>query len=60
MSFAMIDILLHTWWVYKRALSLALCNMNLFVDNWLQISSYPFELLPIAIVSQNEHITLMK
>jgi len=33
--------------------------MNRFVDNWLHISSYPFQVSPVAIVSQYKHITLM-
>jgi len=57
--FATIVTLLCPRWVYGRALSLALGDTNLFIDNWLQISSYPFELPPIAILSQRERITLM-
>jgi len=59
LSFAAIVKPLRTWWVYERALSLALGDTNLFVDNWLQTSSYLYEVSPIAIVSQYMHITLM-
>jgi len=59
LSFAAIVKPLHAQWVYGRALLLAPGDMNLVIDNCLQISSYPFELSPIAIVSQMEHITLM-
>ena len=51
--------LLHTRWVYERALSLALGDTDQLVDNWLQISSYSYEVSPIAIVSQYELIILM-
>jgi len=50
---------LHTQWVYERALSLALSDTNLFIDIWLQISSYSYEVSQIAIVLQYERITLM-
>jgi hypothetical protein len=50
---------LWTQWVYERALSLALADRNLLVDNWLLISSYWYEESPIPIVSHYEHITLM-
>jgi hypothetical protein len=59
LSFAAIITRLHTWWVYEKALSLALGDMNLFIDNWLQISSYLYKVSPIVIVSQYELITLM-
>jgi len=41
---------LRTWWVYERAILLALSDKNLFVDNWVQISLYPYEVSLIAIV----------
>jgi hypothetical protein len=50
---------LRTRWVYESALSLALGDTNLFVENWLRISLYSYEVSPIAIVSQYELITLM-
>jgi len=59
LTFAAIVNPLHTRWVYESALSLGLGERNLFVDNWVQISSYPFSVSWIAIVSQYEHITLM-
>jgi len=59
LSFAPIVKPLRTRWVYERALSLALGDTNLLVDNWLQTSSYPYGVSPIAIVSQYEHITWM-
>jgi len=59
LSFAAIIKLLCTWWVYERALSLALGDTNRFVDNWLQISSYSYEVSPIAIVLHSELNTLM-
>ena len=57
--FAAISEPLRTRWVYERALSWALGDTNLFVDHRLQISSYPYEVSPFAIVSQYELITLM-
>jgi len=42
-----------------RAVSLALGNSKLLVDNWFQISSDPCDVLPIALMLQYEHITLM-
>jgi hypothetical protein len=39
LSFAAIIKPLHTQWVYERALSLALGDTDIFVDNWLLISS---------------------
>jgi len=33
--------------------------MNQFVDNWHQVNSYLYEILPIAIWSQTQHITLI-
>jgi hypothetical protein len=48
---------LCTQWVYERAHSLALGDMNLCVDNWLQISSYVYKVLPIAIVLLYKHIS---
>jgi hypothetical protein len=59
LSFAAIIKLLRTRWVYERALSLALGDTNILVDNWLQISSYSYDESPIAIVSQYELVTLM-
>jgi hypothetical protein len=59
LSFAAIIIALRTRWLCERALSLALGDMNLFVDNWLQISTYSYKVSPIAIVLQYELITLM-
>jgi len=59
LSFAAFIKPLRTRWVYERALSLALGDVNLLVDNWLQISSHSYEVSPIAIVSQYELITLM-
>jgi len=59
LSFAAIIKPLRTWWVYERVLSLDLGDTNLLVDNWLQISSYSYEVSPIAIVSQYKFITLM-
>jgi len=47
----------HTQWVYQRALSLALGDMNLFVENLLQISSYSYEESPIAIMLWYEYIS---
>jgi hypothetical protein len=58
LSFAAIIKLLCTQWVYERALSLALGETNLFVDDWLQIRSYLYEVLPIEIVSQDELVYL--
>jgi len=57
--FAIIVKLLRTQWVYKRALLLAVGDTNLFVDNWLQISSYPHNVSPIATVSHYKHITFV-
>jgi hypothetical protein len=37
---------LRTRCVHERALSLAFGDTNLFVDNWLQISLYPYKLSP--------------
>jgi len=59
LSLATVIILLRTRWVYDRALSLVPGDKNLFIVNWLQISSYSYEVSPIAIVLQHEHITLM-
>ena len=59
LSFAVIVSTLCTQWVYDRAGSLALSDKNLIVDNWLQISSYWFKVLPLASVSQYENITLL-
>jgi len=59
LSFAAIVKLSRTRWLYERALPLTLGDTTLFVDNWLQISSYPYEVSPIAIVSQYKHITMM-
>jgi hypothetical protein len=59
LSFATIIKQLHTRWVYKRALSLAFGDTNLFVDNCLRISSFSYKVLPIAIVSHSELNTLM-
>ena len=39
---------------------MAVDDTNLFINNWLQISSYPYKMLPITIVSQYEHITFMR
>jgi hypothetical protein len=50
---------LCTQWVYVRGLSLALGETDIFVDIWLQISWYQNKELPMAIMSQFEHITLM-
>jgi len=58
MIFAVIVKLICTRWVYERALSLAPGDKKLFVDIWLQISSYVYEVSPIAIGLQYEHITL--
>jgi hypothetical protein len=58
--FASIIKQLCTQWVDKRALSLVLGDMNPFVEKWLQISSYTNEVSPIAIVSQYQHITLLR
>jgi len=57
--FATIIKPLCTRWVYERALSLALSNTNVFVDKGLLLTSYLYEVSPIAIVSQYEHIFLM-
>jgi len=59
LSFATIVKPLHAWWVYERAFSLARGDTNQFGDYWLQISSYPYEVSPIAFESQYERITLM-
>jgi len=59
LSFAEIIKPLYIRWVYKRALSLPFGDMHLCVDNWLQISSYSYMVLPIAMVLQYELITLM-
>jgi hypothetical protein len=59
LSFAAIINPLCTWWVYERALSLALADANLSVDNWLQRSSYSYDVSPMAIVSQYMLIILM-
>ena len=59
LSFAAISKPLRTQWVYERALSLVLGDKNLFVENLLQISSYSYEVSPIAIEAQYEHITWM-
>ena len=59
LSFAAIIKPLRTQWVHARALSLALGDTNIIVDNWLQISSYSYEVLPIPIVSQYKLITFM-
>jgi len=37
----------------------ALGDMNLFIDNWLQISSYAYKVSPIAIVLLYDDISLM-
>jgi hypothetical protein len=52
MLFAAIVELLHAWWVYEKGVSLAVGDRNQFVDIWLQISLYSYEILPIAIVLQ--------
>jgi hypothetical protein len=59
LSFATIIRPLRTRLVYERVLRLALGDTNLLVDNWLQISSYSYEVSPIAIVSHCELNTLM-
>jgi len=59
LSFAAIIKPIRTRWVQERELSLALGETKLFVDNWLQINVYSYEVSPIAIVSQYELITLM-
>ena len=50
---------LHKRWVYKLPLSQVLGDMNLYIDNWIQISLYSYQVLAIEIMSQYEHITLM-
>jgi hypothetical protein len=57
--FTMIVKPLRTWWVYESALSLALRDTNIFVDNWLQISLYLYNVSPIVIVLQYKYSTLM-
>jgi hypothetical protein len=59
LSFAAIDKPLCTRWICQRALSPALGDTNLCVDNLLQICSDSYELSPIAIVSRHELNTLM-
>jgi len=59
LSFAVIVTLLCSQWVYDRAVSLALGDKNRIVDNWLEINSYWFKVLPLARVSQYENITLL-
>jgi hypothetical protein len=56
--FATIIKPLSTRWVYERALSLALGDTNLFVDNKLDISMYSYEISVIAIMSHFELNTL--
>jgi hypothetical protein len=50
---------LHTWWVYEKALLLALGDIKLFVDNWVQLSLESYEVSPIAIGLQYNLITFM-
>jgi hypothetical protein len=45
--------------VYERAHSLALGDMNLCVDNWLQVRSYVYKVSPIAIVLLYKHSSLV-
>ena len=59
LSFAAIIKPLGTRWVYDRPQSLSLGDMNRYIDNWLQIRWYSYEISLIVIVSQYNLILLM-
>lgn len=46
-------------WVHQRVFSLALGDTNQLVDNWHHINSYLYDVSPIPIRSQTQHIPFM-